>query len=124
MAIDYEARVRDQLASINKAVTQGALSSVELARELEAVARRIRRKGEKESAARNGVTHKGKYGRLCNANRARYREDVNFYYWKTTCNVAQIVNHLGISAPSVAKLIMKREDYNGDDREFTTGKRG
>lgn len=54
------------------------------------------------------VKRKAKYGRLCNANRAQYQENVNFLYWNTACCTAMIARNLGISESSVSKLVLAK----------------
>jgi len=105
MKMMYKARIEGWIARIDEAVTQAGRCDIELARALESIARKIRR----NSAAPNPpqVRH-GIYGRLCNNNRAQYREQVNFYYWKTELSVAEIARKLGIAPATVSKLIERK----------------
>lgn len=105
----YTKRVNEFIGLIQAAVEQGRVGEVALARRLESIGRKIRRNAQvADTPWQDGHT---KYGRLCNANRAQYREDVNFFYWKNNWSVGQISRKFGISEVSVSKLIDKDSEW-------------
>lgn len=52
----------------------------------------------------------GRYGRLCNKNRDKYIEDVNFLYWQTSLCLTQVAKNLGISASAVDTLLRPKPE--------------